>query len=138
MSSQDLSAAESAETADSGADATADSGADAAAEATTPETPCPVIDSIEQIGSQWRLVVLHELLNGEARFNELKRETDANARTLSRVLDDLQETGFVDRRLEEDSPVATYYSLTDKGESLAPVFEEIDDWAHEWLAECEA
>ena len=130
MSSQDLSAAESAETADAAADATT--------EATAPETPCPVIDSIEQIGSQWRLVVLHELLNGEARFNELKRETDANARTLSRVLDDLQETGFVDRRLEEDSPVATYYSLTDKGESLAPVFEEIDEWAHEWLAECDA
>jgi len=78
----------------------------------------------------------HELLNGESRFNELKRETDANARTLSRVLDDLQETDFVDRRLEEDSPVATYYSLTPKGESLAPVFEEIDEWAHEWLAEC--
>ncbi len=107
----------------------------------TPEavdTPCPVIDSLEQIGSQWRLVVLHELQNGERRFNELKRETDANARTLSRVLDDLQETGFVDRRMEEDAPVATYYSLTAKGESLAPVFQEIDAWAHEWLAECDA
>ena len=140
MSSQDLSAAESAETADSGADATTESTApeSTAPESTAPDTPCPVVDSIEQIGSQWRLVVLHELLNGESRFNELKRETDANARTLSRVLDDLQETGFVDRRLEEDSPVATYYSLTPKGESLAPVFEEIDDWAHEWLAECEA
>ncbi|ELZ44534.1 HxlR family transcriptional regulator [Halorubrum californiense DSM 19288] len=137
MSSQDLSAAESTETEDSGADATTEGTTEADA-ATAPETPCPVIDSIEQIGSQWRLVVLHELLNGEARFNELKRETDANARTLSRVLDDLQETGFVDRRLEEDSPVATYYSLTAKGESLAPVFEEIDEWAHEWLAECDA
>ena len=135
MSSQDLSAAETAEAEESGADATTEP---TATEATTPDTPCPVIDSIEQIGSQWRLVVLHELLNGEARFNELKRETDANARTLSRVLDDLQETGFVDRRLEEDSPVATYYSLTDKGESLAPVFEEIDEWANEWLAECDA
>jgi len=49
-----------------------------------------VVDSLEQIGSRWRLVVLHELLNGESRFNELKRETDANARTLSRVLDDLR------------------------------------------------
>ncbi|GAA0721228.1 DNA-binding HxlR family transcriptional regulator [Halorubrum trapanicum] len=136
MSSQDLSAVESAD-ADSEAAATGETGTDAT-EATTPETPCPVVDSLEQIGSRWRLVVLHELLNGEARFNELKRETDANARTLSRVLDDLQETGFVDRRLEEDSPVATYYSLTAKGESLAPVFEEIDDWAHEWLAECDA
>ena len=130
MSSQDLTGTDPVET--------ADADADAATEATAPETPCPVVDSLEQIGSRWRLVVLHELLNGEARFNELKRETDANARTLSRVLDDLQETGFVDRRLEEDSPVATYYSLTDKGESLAPVFEEIDDWAHEWLAECDA
>jgi DNA-binding HxlR family transcriptional regulator len=137
MSSQELAETDPAETTDSESEADAaarDETADGAISA--PETPCPVVDSLEQIGSRWRLVVLHELLNGESRFNELKRETDANARTLSRVLDDLQETGFVDRRLEEDSPVATYYSLTDKGESLAPVFEEIDAWAHEWLAEC--
>jgi DNA-binding HxlR family transcriptional regulator len=41
---------------------------------------------------------------------------------------------FVERRLEEDAPVATYYRLTDKGRSLCPVFEEIEDWADEWLA----
>jgi len=135
MSSQELAGSDPAETTDTEpeTDASSDPSATSA-----PESACPVVDSLEQIGSRWRLVVLHELLNGESRFNELKRETDANARTLSRVLDDLQETGFVDRRLEEDSPVATYYSLTPKGESLAPVFEEIDDWAHEWLAECDA
>ena len=127
MSSQELAGSEPADTTDTEPETDASS---------APDTPCPVVDSLEQIGSRWRLVVLHELLNGESRFNELKRETDANARTLSRVLDDLQETGFVDRRLEEESPVATYYSLTDKGESLAPVFEEIEGWAHEWLAEC--
>ncbi|MFW5917014.1 MAG: winged helix-turn-helix transcriptional regulator [Halorubrum sp.] len=127
MSSQDLAGSDSAE--ETGADPATDT-------SSAPESACPVVDSLEQIGSRWRLVVLHELLNGESRFNELKRETDANARTLSRVLDDLQETGFVHRRLEEESPVATYYSLTDKGESLAPVFEEIDEWAREWLAEC--
>ncbi|AHF99256.1 HxlR family transcriptional regulator [Halostagnicola larsenii XH-48] len=94
---------------------------------------CPVIQSLEQIGSQWRLAVLHDLLEGERRFNELKRSTGANARTLSRVLDDLGEKGFVDRRIEEDAPIATYYSLTEKGESLEPVFEEIDCWASSWL-----
>lgn len=99
---------------------------------------CPIVDSIEQIGSKWRLVVLHELQDGERRFNELKRATDANSRTLSRVLDDLQELGFVSRRLEEDAPVATYYSLTEKGESLSKVFSEIESWAFEWLAECDA
>ncbi|AXR81394.1 Transcriptional regulator, HxlR family [Natrarchaeobaculum sulfurireducens] len=98
-----------------------------------PPNACPVIESLEQIGSQWRLAVLHELLTGEQRFNELKRSTGANARTLSRVLDDLGETGFVERRIEEDAPIATYYSLTEKGESLEPVFDEIDCWASSWL-----
>ncbi|SFC06584.1 transcriptional regulator, HxlR family [Halobiforma haloterrestris] len=106
-----------------------------------PQTPpqeeqsdaCPVIASLEQIGSKWRLAVLHELLEGEQRFNELKRSTGANARTLSRVLDDLGEMGFVERRMEEDAPIATYYSLTTKGESLEPVFDEIECWAGSWL-----
>ncbi|MFC7046626.1 winged helix-turn-helix transcriptional regulator [Halobacteriaceae archaeon GCM10025711] len=97
------------------------------------EEACSVIDSLEQIGSQWRLIVLHDLQEGEKRFNELKRSTDANSRTLSRVLEDLSELGFVDRRMEEDAPVATYYSLTPKGVSLGPVFGEIEEWADEWL-----
>ena len=97
------------------------------------EEACSVIDSLNQIGSQWRLIVLHDLQNDEKRFNELKRSTGASSRTLSRVLDDLQETDFVTRRLEEDAPVATYYSLTEKGQSLRPVFEEIEAWSDEWL-----
>ena len=99
--------------------------------------PCPVVDSLEQIGSKWRLVVLHDLRAGEKRFNELKRSTGASSRTLSRVLDDLGDLGFVDRRLEEDAPVATYYSLTPKAEALCPVFDEITAWAEEWLSACE-
>lgn len=94
---------------------------------------CSVIDSLNQIGSKWRLIVLHDLQDGEKRFNELKRSTGASSRTLSRVLDDLQETDFVTRRLEEDAPVATYYSLTEKGQSLCPIFEEIEAWSEEWL-----
>ena len=91
------------------------------------------MDSLDQIGSQWRLVVLHDLQDGEKRFNELKRSTDASSRTLSRVLDDLQTTDLVSRRIEEDAPIATYYRLTEKGTSLCPVFDEIEGWADEWL-----
>ena len=110
---------------------------DAQTEANTGDHPvasaCPVVESMEQIGSKWRLVVLHDLTDGEKRFNELKRSTEASSRTLSRVLDDLQEAGLVNRRLEEDAPVATYYSLTDKGSALCPVFSEIENWADDWL-----
>jgi DNA-binding HxlR family transcriptional regulator len=97
------------------------------------DSVCPVVESMEQIGSKWRLVVLHDLQEGEKRFNELKRSTDASSRTLSRVLDDLQGSGLVHRRLEEDAPVATYYSLSEKGRALCPVFDEIEQWANAWL-----
>jgi len=122
-----------------GADLRAAMAANAHGDGQHGEVTCTVIDSIEQIGSQWRLIVLHDLQDGEMRFNELKRSTGASSRTLSRVLDDLQDLGFVDRRMEEDAPVATYYSLTEKGASLCPVFDAVEEWAEEWMdAEADA
>lgn len=90
---------------------------------------CPVVEAVNEIGSEWRLIVLHDLIDSdEKRFNELKRSTGASSRTLSRVLDDLEEAGLVNRRVE-DKPIATYYSLTDSGASLCPVFNELETWA---------
>ncbi len=93
---------------------------------------CPVVEAVGEVGSQWRLVVLYDLEEGEKRFNELKRSTGASSRTLSRVLDDLEGASLVTRRVE-DRPVATYYSLAPKGEALCPVFDEVEAWAEEWL-----
>lgn len=88
---------------------------------------CPVIGTIERIGSEWRLIVLHVLQDGERRFSELQEETDASSSTLSRVLDQLEDSGLVDRRVDEQR-LATYYSLTESGRELAPVFEELREW----------
>ena len=96
------------------------------------EDACPVVEAFEEIGSQWRLDVLHDLQEREKRFNELKRSTDANSRTLSRVLDDLEAADLVDRRVEEQ-PIASYYSLTEKGRALCPVMDTIEDWAEDWV-----
>jgi DNA-binding HxlR family transcriptional regulator len=93
---------------------------------------CPVVEAVEEIGSQWRLIVLHDLQEGEKRFNELKKSTGASSSTLSRVLDDLEERELVERRVEE-RPIATYYSLTPKGEGLRPALDELADWSKEWL-----
>ncbi|NHN40327.1 helix-turn-helix transcriptional regulator [Halorubellus sp. JP-L1] len=98
---------------------------------------CPVVETIQQIGSEWRLVVLHDLQGGEKRFNELKRSTDASSRTLSRVLDDLADLDLVERRVESDAPIATYYSLTPKGGALCPVFDEIEAWAGDHVESCQ-
>jgi DNA-binding HxlR family transcriptional regulator len=97
--------------------------------------PCPLIVPIKKIGSQWRLTILSELLEDEKRFNELKRSTEASSRTLSRVLDHLVEEKLVEKRIEEESPIATYYSLTDRGKELEPVFEQIQEWGNKWVTE---
>lgn len=93
---------------------------------------CPTVEAIEQIGSKWRLLVLYDLRDEEKRFNEIKRSTRANSRTLSRVLDDLADASLVDRRVE-DKPIASYYSLTPKGQALCPVLSDLDTWAQEWI-----
>ncbi len=95
---------------------------------------CSVVEAIDQIGSEWRMIVLHDLHEEEKRFNELKRSTGASSRTLSRVLDDLEDRNLVNRRVE-DRPVATYYSVTEKGRALCPVWDELERWSEEWLTE---
>jgi len=94
---------------------------------------CPTAETLDEIGTQWRLHVLHELQSGEHRFNELKEATGASSRTLSQTLDALMEAGLVDRRSEEAAPIAVYYALTEKGEDLGAVFEELDSWAQKWV-----
>lgn len=94
---------------------------------------CAAVRAVELIGSVWRLIVLYDLLGAdEKRFNELRRSTEASSRTLSRVLDDLEEAGLVNRRVE-DRPLATYYRLTERGEALESVFEPLEQWSETWL-----
>ncbi|WP_129116126.1 winged helix-turn-helix transcriptional regulator [Halegenticoccus tardaugens] len=94
---------------------------------------CNVVGAVEEMGAKWKLIVLNDLRDGEKRFNELKRSTGASSYTLSRVLDDLEEQGFIENRKEFESPVASYYTLTEKGDALCPVFESLDAWGEDWL-----
>lgn len=96
---------------------------------------CPVARVFEIVGSKWRLTVLRCLhLWGEQRFTELQELSTAPSSTLSRVLEDLEEQDLVDRRLE-DRPIATYYSLSERGEALAGVFEAFEEWAFQWISD---
>jgi DNA-binding HxlR family transcriptional regulator len=93
---------------------------------------CPVVHALDQVGTPWRINVIYALRDGEMRFNELKRATDARSKTLSEALDELVENDIVLRRMEEAAPVAVYYDLTEKGEELLDVLAELDSWAQSW------
>jgi DNA-binding HxlR family transcriptional regulator len=93
---------------------------------------CPVVNAISDVGTPWRLNVIYALQDGEHRFNELKRATDARSKTLSEALEELVAADVVTRRMEEDAPVAVFYELTEKGRDLAGVLDEFDAWARRW------
>lgn len=99
---------------------------------------CPVVNAISEVGTPWRLNVVYALQDGEYRFNELKRATDARSKTLSEALEELVAADVVSRRMEEDAPVAVFYELTEKGRDLAGVLDEFEAWARRWGEEAPA
>lgn len=88
---------------------------------------------------KWHPVIIHRLLEqGPLRFNDLKEEIDGLAgKVLSESLDDLQEKHLVERRVIDDHPPGTEYSLTAHGEALEPVIEDIYEWGTTYLTDTE-
>lgn len=94
---------------------------------------CPVVQTLDIVGTQWRLRVLYALRNSELRFNEIKRATDGRSKTVSDALDVLSDSDLITRRTEEAAPIAVYYRLTDKGEALVSQLDDVSQWAVEWM-----
>ena len=98
---------------------------------------CPITSTATLIGKKWHTVIIHRLLaNGPLGFNALKTEVGGiSSKVLSEVLEDLEEKRLVDREIVNEKPVRVEYSLTELGESLEPVIQEMAAWGEEYLVE---
>lgn len=95
---------------------------------------CPVLASIGVIGTEWRLAIIHRLLEGPQRFSEiLKSNPRLNAKTLSATLKFLESQGVVQRTVVSTRPFSVVYSLTEMGVGLGPVARELRSWGERWL-----
>ncbi|WP_222914431.1 helix-turn-helix domain-containing protein [Natrinema sp. SYSU A 869] len=101
----------------------------------TGEDWCPITSTATLIGKKWHTVVIHQLLaNGPLGFNALKEEVGGiSSKVLSDVLEDLEQKQLIDREIVNEKPVRVKYSLTDIGESLEPVIQEMAHWGEEHL-----
>ncbi len=97
-------------------------------------TLCPVLAAVGVIGTEWRLAIIHRLLDGPQRFSEiLKSNPRLNAKTLSATLKFLEGQGVVQRHVISTRPFSVTYSLTEMGLSLAPAARELQLWGERWL-----
>jgi DNA-binding HxlR family transcriptional regulator len=79
------------------------------------------------LGSKWTFHVLRLLSEGDAGFNEMKRELDGvTAKTLSQRLAELRCRGFVERHVEATTPPTTRYTLTTQGEQFVSTLRELE------------
>lgn len=91
----------------------------------------------EIIGKKWHPVVISTLLADDRRgFNDLKETLDGiSDKVLSDCLDDLQSVGLVSREVIDDKPVRVEYSLTEAGNDLESVIDDLRAWSREHLSD---
>lgn len=92
--------------------------------------PCPTSAAMELIGGKWKSVILTHLIDGEKRYNILRKEIPTiTERTLSLQLKQLEQDGLISRKVyTKKPPLKVAYSLTAFGETVNPVLTAITEW----------
>jgi DNA-binding HxlR family transcriptional regulator len=108
-------------------------------ETRTADEACPVCATADIICGKWTILVIRDLAAGATRFCELERSLNGiSPRTLSLRLRALEDQGIVERRTFPEVPPRVEYSLTDKGQALLPLIEDMRSYGKEWLGACTA
>lgn len=95
---------------------------------------CAVEGALSLIDGKWKGVVLHHLLGGTLRFNELRRRAPGcTQRMLTTQSRELEHDGLVARQVYAEVPPKVEYSLTDKGRSLEPVLAALKRWGDTYV-----
>ncbi|NDI33295.1 winged helix-turn-helix transcriptional regulator [Chengkuizengella sediminis] len=90
---------------------------------------CPVEATVDVIGGKWKSVIIYYLLDGEKRFNELKRLNNGiTQRMLTLQLRELEADGIVHREVYREVPPKVEYSLTEFGQELSPLILMLRNW----------
>jgi DNA-binding HxlR family transcriptional regulator len=97
-------------------------------------TSCSVAACAEIVGAKWTALLVHDLSEGPRRFSELEHSCSGiSPRTLSERLRALEHEGIVVRRSYPESPPRVEYELTDKGQALLPIIDEMRTFGRDWL-----
>lgn len=73
-------------------------------------------------------------MNSTLRYSELHRRLPkATDKMLAQQLRELEKDGLIHREVYPVVPPRTEYSLTDFGNSLAPILEEMCNWGEQYL-----
>jgi DNA-binding HxlR family transcriptional regulator len=101
------------------------------------EPESPVCQHFQQaaelIAKRWTPQIVRSLLAGTRRFSDLRIGIpQISDRLLSDRLKELEAAGIVTRTVTPSMPVRIDYGLTERGQDLAGVMNELGSWAERW------
>lgn len=91
--------------------------------------------AFEILSGKWVPLIIWHLSEAESRrFGELRRlMPKVTQKMLTQQLRNLEKYDIVHREEHPGIPPAVEYSLTDMGKKLRPLFEDVNNWAVEYL-----
>ncbi len=90
---------------------------------------CPVQTAVSVMGGKWKPGLLYRLRQGTYRLSELKRHMPwISEKVLIRQLRELEADGLVLRHDHGTKPPRVDYSLTEYGQTLGPLLDEMCRW----------
>jgi DNA-binding HxlR family transcriptional regulator len=98
------------------------------------EERCALQEILDVIGGKWSMSIIYALFSGTMRFSELERSiTGINTRMLVKELKNMESNGIVLRKVYATVPPTVEYSLTEKGQKLQPIINELYKWGLEYV-----
>ena len=90
---------------------------------------CPLTAALAAIGGKWKLIIVYFLAESPKHFAALRKVMPSiSQKVLTQQLRELMSDGIVNREPQGEVPATVTYSLTDYGQSLMPLVEEIRIW----------
>jgi DNA-binding HxlR family transcriptional regulator len=98
---------------------------------------CALKSTSKILGHKWvPVITFHIHDKGQIRFSNLQEEIGSiTNKTLSNNLERMQNQGIVSRNVEGDKPVKITYELTNFGQKLIPLVEQMISWGQDNLKE---
>lgn len=97
----------------------------------------PVEFAMGRIGGTWKMPILWRLKDKVMRYGELKKDIPRiTHKMLTSQLRELEEEGFINRKVYPVVPPKVEYSITKRGKKAIPVIETIRTYGLELMKEC--
>lgn len=93
--------------------------------------------TLDVIGGKWKPLILYQLKEGTLRFSQIldRVRPRITQRMLTKQLRQLEEDGLITRKVYPQVPPKVEYSLTEKGNSLIPILDQLCDWGYEHMGD---